>query len=241
VALPASVHRFARRRGIDLTQLRYADSTWAARMRLLETLGPDAVLDIGANVGQFASELRLAGYGGPIVSFEPLSDAYKILHERSVSDPSWIALPWALGSRVESASINVSANSMSSSLLPMSEGHEHAAPDSTYVRTEHVQVRRMDDIAELAGYQRMFCKIDTQGFEQEVLSGIGDLWPRIIAVQLETSHVPLYDGSWLNHDVVRYFEDLGWEPVFVERGFTDARTGRVLQSDWIFAPAKLLA
>jgi FkbM family methyltransferase len=241
VALPAGVHRFARRRGLDLTQLRYADSAWAARMQLLGTLNPDVVLDIGANVGQFASELRLAGYEGQIISFEPLSDAFTILRDRSASDPDWVALPLALGSQTETTSINVSANSMSSSLLSMSPGHQQAAPDSIYVRTEQVQVRRMDDIAELAGYQRMFCKIDTQGFEQEVLTGIGDLWPRIIAVQLETSHVPLYEGSWLNRDVVQYFENMGWEPVFVERGFTEARTGRVLQSDWIFAPADLLA
>jgi FkbM family methyltransferase len=241
VALPASVHRFARRHGVDLTQMRYADSTWAARMQLLNTLKPDLVLDVGANVGQFASELRLAGYAGPIISFEPLSDAFTSLRDRSASDPHWSALQWALGAQTETGSINVSANSMSSSLLPMSEGHEHAAPDSTYVRTEQIQVRRMDEIPELDGYQRMFCKIDTQGFEREVLNGIGDLWPRIVAVQLETSHVPLYDGSWLNRDVNRYFEDLGWEPVFVERGFTDARTGRVLQSDWIFAPGELLS
>ena len=236
--LPAGIHRLARRYGVDLTQLRFEDSKWAAYMKLLESLEPDVVVDVGANSGQFASELRLAGYSGPIVSFEPVSDAFRKLALKAASDPAWTAINCALGAAEGEVTINVSANSMSSSLLGMSEMHTDAAPDSKYVRQERIRVRRLEEVAELDSFHRIFCKVDTQGYERQVLEGVSALWPRLIAVQLETSHVGLYEDSWMHHDVMAYFEAIDWEPVFVDRGFTDSRTGRMLQSDWTFAPAE---
>lgn len=204
-------------------------------MQLLRSLAPDVVVDVGANSGQFAAELRLAGYAGPIISIEPVSNAFKALSTRSDNDPLWTVIHCALGAESGSVFINVSANSMSSSLLAMSKTHREAAPDSTYISQEEVSVRRLDDIEQLESFNRIFCKIDTQGYERQVLDGVGDLWPRLIAVQLETSHAPLYEDSWMHADVMDYFEAMEWEPVFVDRGFTDSRTGKMLQSDWTFA------
>ena len=234
--LPAGIHRLSRRFGIDLTQLRFADSNWAAHMHLLRSLSPDVVVDVGANSGQFASELRLAGYTGPIVSFEPVIDAYSALSARAQSDPTWTAIHCALGALSGTMTINVAANSMSSSPLGMSETHRRAAPDSHYVRQEQVRVCRLDEVDALKSFRRIFCKIDTQGFERFVLDGVGDMWSQMIAVQLETSHVALYEDSWMHADVMDFFESMRWEPIFVDRGFTDSRTGRMLQSDWTFAP-----
>ena len=236
--LPAGIHRLARRYGVDLTQLRFEDSAWAAYMKLLRSLEPDLVVDVGANTGQFASELRLAGYAGPIISFEPVSDAFRQLASRADLDPAWTAMNCALGATSGEFTINVSANSMSSSLLGMSEMHTAAAPGSNYVRQEKIKVRRLDEVEGLESFHRIFCKIDTQGYERQVLEGVSALWSRLIAVQLETSHVGLYEDSWMLEDVMAYFKAIDWEPVFVDRGFTDSRTGRMLQSDWTFAPTE---
>lgn len=231
-----ALHHLTRRFGVDLTQLRYSDSDWALRMRLLRSLSPDVVVDVGANTGQFASELRLAGYGGSIVSFEPVSDAYRQLSVAARADPSWTTVQAALGDKAEQVIVNVSANSLSSSILGMKDAHLLAAPGSSYVRQEQIMSRRLDEIEILDSYHRIFCKIDTQGFEQRVLEGIGKLWPRVVAIQIETSHVQLYQDSWVHKDVISFFENMEWVPIFVDRGFTDPRSGRMLQSDWTFAP-----
>ncbi|MFM8352001.1 MAG: FkbM family methyltransferase [Actinomycetales bacterium] len=242
MALPARAHQLAHRFGVDLLNLRYADSDAFARNQLLNSLRPSLVVDVGANTGQYASELRMAGYTGPILSIEPLDDAYQALVQRAAGDDSWQCLQAALGAESTQSVIHVSANSMSSSLATMSSEHLQAAPDSATIREQSVTVRRFDELTELTeltelvNSQRIFLKIDTQGFEEQVLAGIGDRWADLVGIQLETSHLPLYDGAWLHPQVMAYFAERGWEPVFVERGFTDARTGRVLQSDWTFAP-----
>ena len=236
MALPARAHQVAHRFGIDLLNLRYADSDAFARNQLLNSLGPSLVVDVGANTGQYASELRMAGYTGPILSIEPLDDAYQALVQRASGDDTWQCLQAALGAASTQSVIHVSANSMSSSLATMSSEHLQAAPDSATIREQTVSVRRFDELTEVASSARVFLKIDTQGFEEQVLAGIGSRWADLVGIQLETSHLPLYEGAWLHPQVMAYFADRGWEPVFVERGFTDARTGRVLQSDWTFAP-----
>ncbi len=81
--------------------------------------GITTVLDVGANVGQFAELLRLMGYRGKIISFEPLRAAYQELAAKAAADGNWEAHNFALGMQCGHATINVSNYSVLSSLLPL--------------------------------------------------------------------------------------------------------------------------
>ena len=108
-----------------------ADVLFFKTLELFET---DLVLDVGANRGQFAVELRSIGYRGKIVSFEPLSAEYESLINKASVDPLWQVSPrCAIGDRDGSIKINIAANSGSSSVLPMLELHATAAPESIYI------------------------------------------------------------------------------------------------------------
>ena len=100
----------------------------------------EVVLDVGANAGQYASRLREDGYEGPILSFEPLQEAYQRLEAAAADDPKWHTMRVALAEEARTASIHVSANSYSSSILSITDRCVDAAPDAAYVGTERVEV-----------------------------------------------------------------------------------------------------
>ena len=202
---------------------------------MLTTHGVDVVLDVGAARGDYARELREFGYRGRIVSFEPLHDVFVELEENSADDPDWTARHMALGAEQGEGQINVASNSDSSSLLGMAEAHSESAPQVTYVRQETIRIEPLDLVATdlLPPDARPFLKIDTQGFEHEVLSGAKETLDRCVGLQLEVSFVPLYEGGMLADEAISYAYDRGFRLVGIERGFTSP-SGQVLQADAVF-------
>jgi FkbM family methyltransferase len=206
------------------------------RVKLLRSEGIEVVLDVGANAGQYAQQLRAAGYVGRIVSFEPLPEAFAALERAAAADPRWEARRLALSDADGEAEIHVAANSWSSSLLDMGERHLASAPESAYVGREHVTTARLDSIWEevLGPDARPFLKLDVQGFEMHVLRGAAGHLDRVAGVQAELSLVHLYEGDSLWRDVVDHLEEEGFELVGLEPGFEDPETGRMLQADGTF-------
>jgi FkbM family methyltransferase len=230
------VRQSARRFGIDIVRYAPQSHALARRALLLRTYGVDTVLDVGANSGQYGRQLRDLGYGGLIISFEPLRDAYALLQRHAGADPSWTAHNFALGSESRSASINVAANSFSSSLLGMLPAHLDAAPQSAYCGKEAIDVRTLDAIFPTLGVDRqhVWLKVDTQGFEKHVLLGADRSLARIDTVQLEMSLLPLYEGEASFLELYEHMLRRGCEMVSIEPGFVDRRTGRLMQVDGIF-------
>lgn len=212
----------------------------SAAIQLVSTLRKfeiDLVLDIGANTGQFGSEIRYYGYTGKIVSFEPLSQAHSILVKTIAEDSNWEAYPpCALGDQNGETVINIAGNSQSSSLLPMLEAHRSAAPESVYEGEERVSIKTLDIVAGdyVKGARAPFLKIDTQGFEWRVLDGARETLPYIKGILVELSLVPLYEGQHLWRDLVDRLEDEGFALWALRPGFIDQRQGRTLQVDGVF-------
>ena len=205
------------------------------RQSLLDAHGVDLVFDVGAAKGSYGTQLRSFGYRGRIVSFEPMATPYGLLRDAAAGDPLWQTRQCALGAEAGRATINVASNSDSSSLLPMLNAHTAAAPDVTYVRQEEITVERLDDVAAelLADARRPFLKVDTQGFEREVLAGATQTLTSCVGLQLELSFVPLYDGGMLIDEAVSWAYGAGFRLVGVEQGYT-APTGEILQIDGVF-------
>jgi FkbM family methyltransferase len=203
------------------------------RAKLLRSEGIYLVLDVGANAGQYAQRLRRAGYHKRIVSFEPLSAAFAELERAAAGDPAWEARRLALGDEDGSAEIHVSANSWSSSLLEMGDRHLASAPDSAYTGTETVPVARLDSIWDdlVREGERVFLKLDVQGFEMRVLRGAAGHLDRVAGVQAELALTPLYEGDSPWRDVVDHLEAQGFVLAGLEPGFEDPETGRMLQAD----------
>jgi FkbM family methyltransferase len=231
-----TVKRWINRIGFDIVRYQPAVHPLARRLKILECYGINLVIDVGANAGQYAQELRRLGYKGRIVSFEPLSDAFQVLRKSAEADHAWDVYHFALGDKPGTSLINVSGNSYSSSLLGMLPKHLQSAPDSGYVRQENIIIKTLDDVfpSFYRNGDKCYLKIDTQGFEKQVLEGGPLALQKINTIQLEMSLVPLYDGETLFLDMCQFLKERGFEIVALEPGFADANSGQLLQIDGIF-------
>jgi FkbM family methyltransferase len=203
---------------------------------MIEGRGIDLVLDIGANAGQFGSELRRLGYRGAIVSFEPLSEAFRRLEAVARGDVGWNVKNLALGATSGTHTIHQAANSESSSLLQMLPLHSDAAPYSRYTGEESVLVEPLDAMFDdvCMGARKVYMKIDTQGYESQVLMGAARSLGRVDMIQIEMSLAPLYEGQALFGDLYAELTGRGFALVGLESNFVDPRTGHLLQVDGIF-------
>jgi FkbM family methyltransferase len=203
----------------------------------LQQHGISLVFDVGASHGQYAADIRSQGYCGRIVSFEPLPAAHTALTVNAADDPDWIVHERvALGSAHGSVQVNVAGNSFSSSILPMLDMHADAAPDSVYIGAIQAPLVTLDSVTDIyvKPGDRVFLKIDTQGFEHEVLAGAETLLTQLAGVQVELSNVALYDGQMLTRHFIDYFDDRGFSLWNMIPCFVDQASGRVWQFDAIF-------
>ena len=197
----------------------------------------NTIFDIGANEGQFGINLRDFGYRGKIVSFEPLTEAREKLLKTSKNDRHWEVAPQAaIGEENGEIEIHISGNSESSSLLDMLETHISAAPNSKYIGNETVPLRKLDTLAPdfIENDSVVFLKIDTQGYEEQVMKGAHELMKNIVGLQLEISLVPLYEGHGLLDEMLENLKEKGFDLWGVSTVFSDPDTAQLLQIDATF-------
>lgn len=223
--------------GYDVHRLPLGSEAAAMLLKSLRRFDIDAIFDIGANRGQFASELRALGYNGTIISFEPTSDAHTALAQAARADADWhVHSRCAVGDSDGETIINIAGNSFSSSVLPMLAAHASAAEGSGFVGSESVPMVRLDSIAPeyLMKCKRPFLKVDTQGFEWQVLDGARGVLAHFQGVLCEVSLVPLYDGQYLWVEVLDRLTAEGFTLWSIQPVFSDLRDGRTLQLDAAF-------
>jgi len=226
----------ARRAGYEVVAIGPVYPAANRRLTMMAHHGINAVADVGANTGQYASALRQAGYKEDIFSFEPLSEAHLELERKSRSDPKWHVFHNAIGEENGEAEINVAGNSESSSLLPMLDTHLRSAPESKYRATERVKVCTLDSILapRLSKESRLLLKIDTQGYEHHVIRGAKSVLQQVCLVECELSLTPLYEGQYLFRDMLDLLDRIGFKPVYFDSAFSDLKTGHCLQVDGTF-------
>jgi FkbM family methyltransferase len=223
--------------GFDLKRLSVNSNTSYQLLKCLEHFNIELVLDIGANRGQFASELVSFGYKGWIVSFEPLSLPHQKLCAAASANRKWtVHERCAIGDINGEIDINVSGNSVSSSILPILNAHVSASADSIFIGLERVPIFRLDTLAPsyLQNSNRFFIKIDTQGFEWQVLDGGPEALSEASGVLCELSLTQLYENQHLWLELIQRLESLGFTLWSIQDGFTDPSTGRTLQVDAVF-------
>lgn len=179
--------------------------------------GIQCVIDVGAHLGGYRDFLRNeAGFKGLILSFEPVERHIKILRAKARRDPKWIIYGCALGAAVGTQRMNVMRQSVFSSFL--TPDHSNVGDFSTLnlvERQEEVRVETLDSVLGKLKAEHSFgaayLKIDTQGYDLQVIEGARKSLPEIVALQTEVAVRPLYHGSPVFTEVYPALVGMGFD------------------------------
>lgn len=202
---------------------------------MLSSLGEvNTVVDVGANVGQFALICSSCFPKAKIHSFEPLPKARKVFLQVLEGLDQVILHPVALGEHRAELQIHVTARADSSSLLaPALQATIY--PGTHEVGTEVARVVPLedrlsrDDISSPA-----LLKIDVQGYELQVLRGCKTLLDRFDYVFAELSFVELYAGQALAPEVIGWLDENGFVLSGCYSSSGSYLRGKMIQGDFLF-------
>ena len=185
--------------------------------QVFERYEVDCVFDIGANYGQYAEMLRRrVGFRGRIISFEPIPEAAAALRAKAAGDPNWLIQEMAVSSHDGEQVFNLMNDSEFSSLSrPKADdsllfGYKNAVNRTVSVKTEKLQTAYLR-LHGTYGFKRPFLKLDTQGFDVEIISHARDMLSSFVGLQSELAVTPLYESSVDFRDAITLYESCGFK------------------------------
>jgi FkbM family methyltransferase len=189
---------------------------------------PRVVFDVGAYHGEFALTCRRLFHPAPRVHcFEPLASALVVL--TALKDRGEIVLHPGLVGAKDLDTVTFHEMETASSVLP-----EHHTPLQQAVAA-HRMMKLDSVIGNGVGIQPPdLLKIDTQGYEMEVLKGAVNNLPRIRAVLAEVNFLDIHRGVALMFDVTAWLAAHGLVPYDICSVIRRPLDGALWQSDFIF-------
>jgi FkbM family methyltransferase len=207
----------------------------ATAVKFLESRDVDLLLDVGANRGQFAYMMRRSGYRGHIYSFEPIRAVFDDLSSATAGDPGWQVFNVGVGKVPGKATISVARNSVFSSLKPTTDSAGAFDPASATAYEEEIEIVTLDERLRDDPARHVFLKIDTQGFEEEVLAGAAATLGRCVGLQLELPIDHFYEGVWSFEEALSFLRQQGFTPAQIRPvNFSTQDPASAVEFDCIF-------
>lgn len=185
--------------------------------RLLHHYEIDCVFDVGANNGQYATMLRKeARYTGLILSFEPNPIAAEKAKRLAANDPLWNVEQIALSASDGMQTFHVMADSQFSSLS--SPRHDECDMFREWNKVNRIIEVKTETISTALyrlqkqyGFIRPFLKMDTQGYDVEIVMHAGPALGEFLGLQSELAVKKLYSDSVDFKEAIRIYESHGFE------------------------------
>jgi FkbM family methyltransferase len=172
-------------------------------------------IDVGANVGRVSERLLKCGY--TVYAFEPYDPSFRTLRDRLKTSQNFHASDFALGAVDGTMNLHLASDLSGVNKWDPSLFHSLTErpllQDLQFTQTVPVQVRSLEslrrngEIPDEAG----LLKIDTEGFDLEVLRGIGDGRYSIVMSEFWDSAHPFGRlGTSSLEDLVREMKGRGY-------------------------------
>jgi FkbM family methyltransferase len=240
--------RRLREHGRDLTVSDYWRSEWLVHLAEVSGLSlfPPGhwrdlryVVDVGANVGQWANALLHLVAPQKLIMIEPGPASFATLQERFGKLPNVELHNLAIGGSDGVITLRVTRDSTGASVLPPSAAMRELIGSNWAVESEvDVSMRTLDTL--LAGLPEIsLLKIDVQGYEREALSGATETLRKTKFVLIELNYMPQYvGGSWFGEIHELLTRDYGF--VLVDATKPLRLNRRASMSDGLYVNPKLV-
>ncbi|MCK4577971.1 MAG: FkbM family methyltransferase [Candidatus Marinimicrobia bacterium] len=197
---------------------------------------PGSVIDVGANVGQFAVASAKLWPGAQVYSFEALPHALALLRKHTVRLPNVTVYPLAVGDEErQQVPFHVNVHSHSSSFLSLADQHLKSFPYAVEEKTIRIDMTTLDSkLGDQPLEKPTLLKIDVQGYEAKVLKGAIKLLKQIDYLLMEVSFKPMYHGEVCFPELLELLEKFSFRFLRPVDWLQDPRTGEVLQMDALF-------
>jgi len=194
----------------------------------------DLVIDVGANMGQFAIDLRNAGYNGQIISFEPITECYD--HLQLIADKNWTIENYALGDTNTTETINISNKTVFSSILNTSEfGKSNFSESIKIIDKQTIHIKKLDDVIHSLvnnlDNKKIFLKLDTQGYDNRVILGATDTLAYVHVLQTEASCKAIYEETPPFYETLKQLSTIGFNITGIFPLSQDKNTMELLEFD----------
>jgi FkbM family methyltransferase len=183
-------------------------------MGMLYSFVPSRIaLDVGANTGRVSEVLLEAGY--LVYAFEPFPEVYDKLTKALSHHQNFQAFPFALGSEEGTMPLHLMEGSIRGSGDPSlyHSLHQHAFPEgmrwTSSIDVEVKTIRSLVDKGTIPPDIGLL-KVDTEGYDLEVILGLDDLLPPIVVTEFWGDNFVFSKGRQPNalDDPVRLIKEM---------------------------------
>jgi FkbM family methyltransferase len=234
-----TVAKTVRRFGYELQRIKDAPApqpdfwVWLRQSQQIRT-----VIDIGANVGEFAAFLFRYFQPNALYAFEPLPSCQSALQARAAVSPNFQVFPLALSDHAGRECFYENSYPPSSSLLRIGDISRQEFPQTSGESPCVVQVALLDSVLRAADLEKnIFIKIDVQGVEDRVIRGGRNVFAAASCVLIEMSFASMYDGQPLFEEVHVLLADLGLRFAGMKNQIA-ARSGQPLFAHCLYVRAE---
>lgn len=219
-----------------LTWPKFSFSSYKIVSRLVnQSILPNTVIDVGGNLGQFTVASAKLFKDPQIFTFEPMPKCAEKISQYSIKLKNLTIFPVAIGESSGHVSFQVNSHIQASSILPLASSHLTSFPNAKEVEVIDVEVKTLDSV--LADHEfksPVLLKIDTQGYEANVIRGATETLKRVDYVLLEVSFKELFKGEMLFPEILELMESNHFRFLRPISWFCDPVSQEVLQMDALF-------
>jgi len=194
----------------------------------------ETILDVGANVGQFALAAVLHFPEAKIYSFEPLPDVFEELQANTRRKPNIKSFNLALGTHNGRIPFYRNQYTRLSSSLKIHKENDHLRYSQNLTSLTEVEMIRLDEFSILSDIRSpTLLKIDVQGMEMDVLNGCTRILSKIDLILCEVALVQLYENQPVFDDIHCFMKNIGYvlvAPLFINKG----QGGKAIEVDLLY-------